>query len=101
MRSDRKLHLYRAVLTLAQLVRMKANDSGGVGNSEIAQYVGVSRQTVNKVMQEAATRGYVNISLVTWRPGVMAKRYTPTEFYWTECHEHFVWYVNWKLFGDV
>lgn len=51
------------------------------GNTDIANAIGVSRQSVNKIMTDAVLRGWVTVEQVDWRPNAKAKRYSIGRFY--------------------
>lgn len=81
MRSDAYENMHYCLLVLAQLEGV-AGQGGTVGNSDIARYTGLSRQTVNKIMDKALDWGYCSVQLVLWRKNdgqgnpVYAKRYS-------------------------
>jgi hypothetical protein len=81
VRSDAYENMHYCLLVLAQLEDV-AGQGGTVGNSDIARYTKLSRQTVNKLMDKALGRGYCSVQLVLWRKNdgqgnpVYAKRYS-------------------------
>lgn len=81
MRVDAYENMHYCLLTLAQLEDV-AGQGATVGNSDIARYTGLSRQTVNKLMDKALDWGYCSVKLVLWRKDdgqgnpVYAKRYS-------------------------
>lgn len=82
------------LLVLAQLEDVGGGWGGEVGNSDIAHYTRLSRQTVNECMKAAEERGYCSVKKVVWRKNdgagniVYAKRYGVTSL-WNDTYRHF------------
>jgi len=94
MRGDAYENMNYCLLVLAQLEDMGEFDGRGVGNSDIARFTRLSRQTVNKLMERAADYGYCSYRLVVWRQDdgagsvVYAKRYS-IQSLWSDTYRPF------------
>jgi alpha-D-ribose 1-methylphosphonate 5-triphosphate synthase subunit PhnG len=93
MRTDKYRNIHRCVLAVYDLE--SDGRAGGTGNSAIARRTGLTRATVNRLMKEAQTLGYVSVKQVDWRqPNVVAKRYAVRSAWITRYLSAARWYAG-------
>jgi len=61
------------------VVFLAGREGRGVGLTAASIKAGLSRVTTLKHLKNLESRGFLEVRLVEWRPGVMAGRWTPSK----------------------